>query len=106
MNDQHEQHVDLDREAVYDSAGRRITEEYVAEAVDAIERDDVTLDEDAAIYPQRGRPSLTRPGTHSPRVDLRVPQGTKLRLARCAHQTGRSESDVVRDAIDEYLARH
>lgn len=104
MNDQ--EYVDLDREAVYDSAGRRITENYIAAAVDAIERDDVALDEDAAIYPQRGRPSLTRPGTHSPRVDLRVPQGTKARLARCAHQTGRSESDVVRDAIEDYLARH
>lgn len=52
MNDQ--EYVDLDREAVYDSAGWRITEDYVTETVDAIAGDDVARDEDATIYPSAG----------------------------------------------------
>ncbi|RCW46277.1 ribbon-helix-helix CopG family protein [Halopolyspora algeriensis] len=98
--------VDLDQEELYDSRGRRITAEYVAAAVDEVESDDVVLDETQAVFPQRGRPSLSSPGVHSPRVDTRVPSDVKRRLERLARVQHRAESEVVREALEEYLARH
>jgi len=50
-----------------------------------------------------GRPSLTAPGEHSPRLSFRVPQSLKTRLAETARRQGRRESDVARDALSEYL---
>ena len=50
-----------------------------------------------------GRPSLTAPGEHSPRLNLRVPQPLKDRLAQTAREQGRRESDVVREALSVYL---
>lgn len=101
-----EEFLDLNREPVYDSQGRRIDEDYVAAAVADVESDEVALDEDQAIYPRRGRPSLSQPRARSPRVDTRVPTGLKAQLEQLAHRQHRSESDVVREALEEYLARH
>lgn len=108
MNTQHhtDEDVDLGREEFYDSQGRRITEDYVADAVAEIESTDAPIDEDQAVFAPRGRPSLTRPGTRSPRVDVRVPHNLKVELDRLAHMQGRRESDVVREALEEYLAHH
>ena len=50
-----------------------------------------------------GRPSLTAPGTHSPRLNFRVPQAVKDRLTQVAHTQGRRESDVAREALEKYL---
>ncbi len=97
--------LDLDAEPVYDLAGRRITESAAEADADAIEAGDVEVDETRVLYP-RGRPSLSEPRTHSPRVDTRVPRGIKTQLRHLAEQQHRNESDVVRDAIEEYLARH
>jgi hypothetical protein len=50
-----------------------------------------------------GRPSLTAPGEHSPRLNFRVPQPVKDRLTQVAHDQNRLESEVARDALAEYL---
>jgi len=50
-----------------------------------------------------GRPSLTAPGTHSPRLNFRVPQTVKDRLTQVAHIQRRRESDVAREALEKYL---
>ena len=97
--------VDLDHEALHDQQGRRITDTEVSRSAEALEDGDVEVDETSVIYP-RGRPSLSGPHTRSPRVDARVPSTVKDHLDRLAHQQGRRESDVVREALDEYLARH
>jgi hypothetical protein len=39
-----------------------------------------------------GRPSLTGPGTHSPQMTLRLPDGLNSRLADFAERTGRGAS--------------
>jgi hypothetical protein len=52
-----------------------------------------------------GRPSLTAPGQHSPTMSLRFPAATKARLVHAAKAQGRRQSDLIRDAVDEYLNR-
>lgn len=108
MSTKHTGHedVDLARETIYDSQGQRITEDYIEAAVAEVEADETQLDETRAIFPPRGRPSLSRPGTHSPRVEARVPDALKTGLAQLAHRLGRRESDLVREALEEYLAHH
>ncbi|QGK68723.1 hypothetical protein GIY23_03400 [Allosaccharopolyspora coralli] len=98
--------VDLNAEELYDTAGNRITEDYVAEAVAELESDELVVDETRAQFPGRGRPSLTAPGTRSPRVDVRVSNSIKVEIEKIAHQQGRRESEVVRDALEQYLASH
>lgn len=89
--------IDLDAEEVYDSQGRRITEQYAREAAD--------YDPDTVI-PPRGRPSLTEPGQHSPQVRFRVSASTHDQLRVLSQRQGRRISDVTREAVNEYLARH
>ncbi|MHA6805650.1 ribbon-helix-helix domain-containing protein [Salinifilum ghardaiensis] len=96
--------IDLEAEVVYDTHGRRITEADAEAAADAFEADDLEALE--VTYPRGGRPSLSSPGAHSPRVDVRVPRGLKVALDRLAHTQGRRESELVREALEEYLARH
>ena len=50
-----------------------------------------------------GRPSLTAPGKHSPQVTVRLPEAVNEQLTVLADRTGRRRSQLVRDAIDEYL---
>lgn len=73
--------------------GERLTEEGAAKIADRLER-------------QGGRPSLTAPGTHSPVLNLRVSLATKEQLERLAEASGRRQSDLVREALTEYLDRH
>lgn len=96
--------IDLDREVVYDTHGRRITEADAEAAADAFERDDLDILE--VTYSRGGRPSLSGPGTHSPRVEARVPEELKDAVDRLAGTQGRRESELVREALEEYLARH
>lgn len=98
--------VDLASETVSDQQGRRITTEQANQASQALEDGDVTVDEADIVYPRRGRPSLSAPGAHSPRVDTRVPHEVKRRLETLARTQHRAESEVVREALEEYLARH
>ena len=85
--------VDLDREEVR-FRGERLTEAR-AEAVAA---------EVLARTP--GRPSLSGPGQKSPSVTVRLPKGERTRLDAVAAKQGRRPSAVIREALDEYMARH
>jgi Ribbon-helix-helix protein, copG family len=50
-----------------------------------------------------GRPSLSGRAGHSHRLDLRVDDETYHAIQHIAHQHNRKISDVVRDAIHQYL---
>lgn len=84
--------VDLDAQVVRNSDGERITEADVAAMVEAIETR------------PRGRPSLSGRGT-SAVVRARVPDDLRAALAERARLEERSESEVVREALEAYLAR-
>lgn len=84
--------IDLDTEEFY-YHGERLTEQR-AEQIAA---------EVLAKLP--GRPSLSGPGQHSPSVTVRLPAATKRRLEETAARSGRRQSDIIRAAVEEYLAR-
>jgi hypothetical protein len=84
--------VDLDVEHV-EAAGGRLTEARAAELASALES-------------RRGRPSLTGPGRRSPALNLRISEEVRHDLDAVAQQQGRRASDVVRDALAEYLGAH
>jgi hypothetical protein len=85
--------VDLDREDVR-FRGDRLTEaraEAVAEEV---------------LSRTPGRPSLSGVSEKSPSLTIRLPKQERVRLDRLAAEQGRRTSQVVREALDDYLARH
>ena len=51
-----------------------------------------------------GRPSLTAPGARSPQITLRLPGQMDAQLNELAARTGRRRSEIVRDALGQYLA--
>lgn len=55
---------------------------------------------------RRGRPSLTAPGEHSPKVAVRVRPDLKASIEDIAERDGRRTADVVREALEEYVAGH
>lgn len=83
--------VNLDKEVVLDSNGRRITE--------ARARQIAHRTHDLAV----GRPSLSSPGVHSPEIKARVPLKLKKSLQREAKRRGETSSELVRQAIEEFL---
>ncbi len=85
--------IDLDVESVPDKLGERITEARARE-----------LAEVALHRAGAGRPSLTGPGRRSPEVKARVPIELRDRLQAVAQQRGVSTSELVREALDRYLA--
>lgn len=85
--------IDLDAEVVRGSTGERITEAAVAAMIEEIE-----------VRPRRGRPSLSGQGT-SAVVRARVPGQLRVALAARAQQEHRTESELLRDALEAYLAR-
>lgn len=84
--------INLDSEE-FIGGGERLTATRAAEIADRLER-------------HRGRPSLTAPGAHSPVLNLRVSQDTKDQLEQLAETSGRRQSEIVREALNEYLNRH
>jgi hypothetical protein len=88
-----DQEVDLDREDVRDSRGRRLDTDYVERAV-------------ADVRSRRGRPSLSEEATGepSPHVSFRVPEQTRRRLDEVARAEGRPASEIAREALDRYLS--
>lgn len=85
--------IDLDVEVVRDKVGERITEVRAKEiAATALHKAGV------------GRPSLTAPGRRSPEVKARVPIELRDRQHAAARQRGVSTSELVREALDRYLA--
>jgi hypothetical protein len=87
--------VDLDD--VRDSQGRRIDSDYVERAV-------------ADVRARRGRPSLSSDPAnephHSPHVSLRIPEQTRRLLDERARIEGRKLSEIVREALEQYLNSH
>ena len=53
-----------------------------------------------------GRPSLSGARETSPSLTIRLPRQERARLDRLAAEQGRRTSQVVREALDDYLARH
>jgi predicted DNA-binding protein len=46
------------------------------------------------------------PGEASPKVEARVPPSLKSKPARHAEKPERATAEVVREALEEYLAHH
>lgn len=89
--------IDLDTEFVIVD-GKRLTESDAESWSDEIARDH-TWDN---LIP--GRKSLTGGSTHSPAINVRVPESTRDRLAELAARRGTSVSKIAREAIDAYIA--
>ena len=53
-----------------------------------------------------GRPSLSGAREHSPSLTIRLPQQERARLDRLAASQGRKTAELVREALQDYLARH
>jgi hypothetical protein len=85
--------VDLDREIVRDSKGRRITESR-AEQIAA----------EALAKVHRGRPSLTGDAQHSPKVSVRLRPATVTALKKRAAREGKSPSQLARELLERELA--
>ncbi len=89
--------VDLDTEEVYLPDGQRLTNKLAEQiAEDAMDHH----------YRARGRPSITGPREHTPKMTLRVPERTRDALEQIAAGQGRRLADVGRDAFDEYIRHH
>lgn len=85
--------IDLDKEIVLDAQGRRITERRAEQiASDTLEKAGV------------GRPSLSAPGRRSPEVKARVPEELRHRLQLAAEREHSSTSELIRRALEQYLA--
>lgn len=87
--------VDLAAEEVI-VGGKRLTEARAQKLADRAE----------ASTRRRGRPSVSGGSQHSPSVSVRVPEASMGKLDRLVAATGRSKSDLTREALEEYLARH
>jgi len=83
--------VNLRTEVILDANGRRITEARVRALIRTTQVQLV------------GRPSLTAVGQHSPEVKARVPLKLKKTLQREAKRQGKTCSELVREALEEYL---
>ena len=53
-----------------------------------------------------GRPSLSGASEKSPSLTIRLPKQDRARLESIAAKQGRRASEVVREALDDYLTRH
>lgn len=72
------------------SDGRVLNDE---EADDLVER----------LITASGRPSLTAPGIHSPTISMRLDAAMAQKLDAQAAKEGRRRSDLIRDAVANYL---
>jgi predicted DNA binding CopG/RHH family protein len=85
--------VDLDKEPLvyhgreYDEAGAQVLAEEI-------------------LARTRGRPSLSGERAKSPSLTIRLPKSERARLDETAARQGRRASQVVREALHEYLERH
>jgi len=53
-----------------------------------------------------GRPSLSGPGQLSPSLTVRLPADTRARLDEVASKEGLRPSEVLRNALDDYLEKY
>ena len=91
------ENVDLDRQPITLPDGR-VLDEAAAEKLGR-----KIADRSAS---PRGRPSLTTPGEHSPKVTARVNPALKAAILTVAERDGKRPADVVREALEEYVAAH
>lgn len=87
--------VDLEREIILDSKGRRVDQAYVDRALS---------DVDAYWQKHGGRPSLTGEAKHSPHVSFRVTPELKAKAMREAEVRGTTVSQLAREAFETFLA--
>jgi Ribbon-helix-helix protein, copG family len=73
--------------------GRRITEGRARQIAD-----------DTLTRTGAGRPSLTAPGGRSPEVRARVPEELRERVHAAAEREHTSSSQLIRKALEQYLA--
>jgi len=74
-------------------------------ALDADAAPDTPVEAYARALIHRGRPSLTAPGVHSKARQVRLPDTLDARLAQYVAKTHTSRSEVMRLALEQYLAR-
>lgn len=86
---------DIPDESVVLPDGRRLTEKVRREIIDQTR--------DAAR--KAGRPSLTRPGQHSPQIGVRLSEEDHDRVKRAAEREGITTSEFARRAIAAELER-
>jgi predicted HicB family RNase H-like nuclease len=87
--------VDLDKEIIEDSAGRRIDQAYVDEVVESAN----------SVRATRGRPALSSNGEASVSVSLRLTPELKARADEVARQRGTTVSKLARQALELELNR-
>lgn len=83
--------IDLDKEVIRDSEGKRITSKRAEKIVEEV------------ITQAVGRPSLTGPAKVSPEIKAKVPEKLKLALEREAKRQGQTPSALIRQALEEFL---
>ena len=83
--------IDLDKEVIRDSQGKRITSKRAEKIVEEV------------VAQVVGRPSLTGPTQVSPEIKARVPERLKRALEKEAKRQGQTPSAVIRQALEEYL---
>jgi hypothetical protein len=81
--------------------GSVITADEAARLADAFEVDDTDLGEGHVVHV--GRPSLTAPGTHSPKISTRVTPEFREQLARKAASEGLTLAAAQRKALENYV---
>jgi len=87
--------VDLEREVIIDSRGRRVDQAYVEDALAEVEED---------LRRRAGRPSLTGTAEHSPHVTFRVTPEMKALAEKAAGEQGITVSALARLAFERYLS--
>ena len=83
--------VNLDKEIVLDTNGRRITEYRACQ---------ITRQTHELVV---GRPSLTGAGVQTSEIKARVPMELKKSLQREAKRRGQTSSELVRQAVEVFL---
>ena len=92
------QDVDLEREEVRLKDGRRLT----PELAEQLAREGVAEARRRNLIP--GRKSLSGDGSHSPRVQFRLPEDLREAAEARADEEGVSLSVLAREALEHYLA--
>jgi len=92
-----DQDVDLDLNPITLPSGKVLDNEAAADLGERVA---------ARVARNRGRPSLTHPGVHSPQVSSRVNPELKTAIEDIASRDGIRPADVVRQALQEYVATH
>lgn len=91
-----EGYIDLDREVIIRKDGTRLTEAD-AEQLAKESHERITKRVKA------GRPSLSGRSVESPQLGLRITPSQRTKLQARAKREGKKVSDIVRDAIDNYV---